>query len=77
VRLKGRWHCGKIHFVGMGARNDRREGHSWDFDLGSYSTQLSYREPNVLDKDWEAVYHIIDPALIAERAKALLNGKKK
>jgi hypothetical protein len=77
VKIKGSWHCGHIRFVGIGSRNDRNEGHSWDFDLGSYGTQLSYKDPYRLDENWKAVYRISDPDLIAEKAKLLLSEKKK
>jgi hypothetical protein len=75
VKLRGMWHVGHIRFVNVGGRTNRDEGHSWSFDLGAYPVQLSYREPNVLDFDWQACYQIIDPDLIAAKAKTLLSKK--
>ena len=75
VKIKGSWHIGRIRFANVGSRTQRDEGHSWSFDLGAYPVQLSYRDPHVLDQDWEACFQIIDPDLIAAKAKHLL-GKK-
>lgn len=71
-----RWVCGHFTYCGIGSRDNPEGGHSWDFDMGMYRTQLSYREPGVLDKDFKAVYEVIDPELIAKRAKTLLKGEK-
>lgn len=76
VKYGKRWHSGRITFCGVGARNYKEKGSSWGFSLGLYETQLSSRLDNKLDEDFKQVYEIIDPEIMAEKAKTLLEGEK-
>jgi hypothetical protein len=74
VKYGSHWHAGL--FSPPDDDELRDDGFAWHFDLGSYSTQLISRMDGKLDKEFEEVYHIVDPALTAKRAKKLLDGKR-
>jgi hypothetical protein len=70
VKYSDRWFAGQ--FSSPDDEDDSENGFAWHFDLGAFETQLSSRRENLLDDDFEEVYHIIDPAHLAKRAKTLL-----
>ena len=75
AKIDDKWRCGKIHFCGIGARDNRDESTSWDIDLGSYQLQLGSKHDGLLDADFQEIYEIVDPELRKKKTKELLKSK--